>query len=97
MVGGVAGDFRLTWMDNTGGAWNVYYATSTTGGASWSSGLDISDATTGASYKSAAGFQSGYGDYDGIAITSAGKTVTVAGEGVDFGNGPGAIWLNRTQ
>ena len=97
VVGGAAGDFRLTWMDATGGAWNVYYSTSTNGGVSWSSGLDISDSSTGASYKSAAGFQSGYGDYDGIAITNLGKTVTVAGEGVDFTTGPGGIWMNRTQ
>src|SRR4051812_4104943 len=43
----------------------------------------------------AAGFQSGYGDYDGIAITNTGKSVTVAGEGVSFTTGPGAIWMNR--
>jgi len=96
VVGGAtAGDFRLTWMDARGGAWNVYYATSTNGGQTWSAGQDISDASTGATYKSAAGFQSGYGDYDGIAITNTGKSVTVAGEGVSFTTGPGAIWMNR--
>ena len=95
IVGGAAGDFRLTWMDARGGAWNVYYRSSTDGGQTWGAETDISDATTGASYKSAAGFQSGYGDYDGIAITNLGKSVTVAGEGVNFSSGPGGIWLNR--
>jgi hypothetical protein len=94
VVGGASGDFRLTWMDARGGAWNVYYRSSTDGGATWSAETDISDATTGASYKSAAGFSSGYGDYDGIAITNTGKSISVAGEGVDFSTGPGAIWMN---
>jgi len=35
------------------------------------------------------------GDYDGIAITNLGKSISVAGEGVSFSTGPGAIWLNR--
>jgi len=54
-----------------------------------------SDATAGATYKSAAGFTSVYGDYNGIAITNTGKAVAVAGEGVNFSGGPGAIWMNR--
>jgi BNR repeat protein len=95
IVGGAANDFRLTWMDARGGAWNVWERASTDGGQTWGAEADISDATGGASYKSAAGFTSGYGDYDGIAITNLGKTVSVAGEGVSFSTGPGAIWLNR--
>jgi hypothetical protein len=95
IVGGAAGDFRLTWMDARGGAWNTYYRSTTDGGQTWSAEVDISDATSGASYKSAAGFTSAYGDYDGIAITNTGKSITVAGEGVSFSTGPGAIWMNR--
>jgi hypothetical protein len=95
VVGGAAGDFRLTWMDARGGAWNLYYRASTDGGQTWGAETDISDATSGATYKSAAGFASAYGDYDGIAITNTGKAVTVAGEGVNFSSGPGAIWMNR--
>jgi hypothetical protein len=95
VAGGAAGDFRVTWMDARGGAWNVYYRSTTNGGQSWSAETDISDATGGASYKSPAGFQSAYGDYDGIAITNLGKSVSVAGEGVSFSTGPGAIWMNR--
>ena len=97
IAGGAAGDFRLTWMDARGGAWNVYYRSSTDGGQTWTAEADISDATSGATYKSAAGFSSGYGDYDGIAITSAGKSIEVAGEGVNFSGGPGAIWMNRQK
>ena len=95
MVGGAAGDFRLTWMDARGGAWNVYYRASTDGGQTWGAETDVSDAATGATYKSAAGFTSGYGDYDGIAITNTGKAVTVASKALNFGSGPGAIWMNR--
>jgi hypothetical protein len=95
IAGGAAGDFRLTWMDARGGAWNVYYRSSTDGGQTWGAEAKISDATSGAGYKSAAGFSSAYGDYDGIAITNLGKSISVAGEGVSFSTGPGAIWLNR--
>lgn len=35
IAGGAAGDFRLTWMDARGGAWNVYYRSSTDGGQTW--------------------------------------------------------------
>jgi BNR repeat-like domain len=90
-----AGDFRITYMDNSTGAWNVWYRASTDGGVTWSAPLRISDATSGAPYKSASGFTSYYGDYDGIAITNAGKSVTVSGQGASFSTGPGSIWFNR--
>ena len=90
------GDFRLTWMDNRGGGWNVYYRASSDGGLTWpAASLDISEATTGPSYKSAAGFGSPYGDYDAIAITSFGKAISVSGQGASFSGGPGGIWVNR--
>jgi hypothetical protein len=56
--------------------------------------VNISDASTGAEYKSAAGFQEFYGDYGEIAITSAGKTTGVWGEGFSW-TGPGGAWFNR--
>jgi hypothetical protein len=90
-----AGDFRLTYMDNSTGAWNVWYRASTDGGVTWSAPLRISDATSGTSYKNANGFTSYYGDYDSIAITNAGKSVTVSGQGASFSTGPGSIWFNR--
>jgi len=90
-----AGDFRLTYMDNSTGAWNVFYRASTDGGVTWSAPLRISDATSGTPYKTANGFTSYYGDYDAIAITNAGKSVAVSGQGASFSTGPGSIWFNR--
>ena len=55
---------------------------------------NISDATSGAAYKSAAGYLEVYGDYGEIAITSAGKTIAVWGEGTSY-IGPGGVWFNR--
>jgi hypothetical protein len=90
-----AEDFRIAYMDNSTSAWNVWYRASTDGGQTWSASLRISDATSGTPYKTANGFASYYGDYDAIAITSAGKSVTVSGQGQSFSNGPGSIWFNR--
>ena len=90
-----ANDFRLTYMDNSTGVWNVWYRASTDGGVSWSAPLRVSDATSGTSYKTATGFASYYGDYDGIAITDLGKSVIVSGQGASFSTGPGSIWFNR--
>jgi len=95
IAAGAAGDFRLTWMDSRTGAWNTWYRSSTNGGVSWGAEVKISDATSGASYKSAAGYTDVYGDYDMIAITNGGKAVAVMGEGASFSTGPGNIWLNR--
>jgi hypothetical protein len=82
-------------MDNRGGAWNIWTRQSTDGGQTWSAPVDVSDASSGATYKTAAGFSSPYGDYSGIGITTGGKTVSVGGEGASFGTGPGSIWFNR--
>jgi BNR repeat protein len=90
-----SGDFRITYMDNSTGAWNVWYRSSADGGATWSAAVRISDATSGTPYKTANGFTSYYGDYDGIAITNLGKSVTVSGQGASFSTGPGSIWFNR--
>jgi hypothetical protein len=95
IAAGAAGDVRLTYMDRRTGAWNVWYRASTDGGVTWSADVKLSDATSGAPYVSANGFASPYGDYDAIAITNAGKSVAVMGEGADFTAGPGNIWVNR--
>jgi len=91
------GDVRAWYMQTTGSdvdAWNVYYVRSTNGGATWTAPVDISDATSGAPYKSAGGFLEVYGDYGEMAITSAGKTIAVWGEGFSW-TGPGGAWFNR--
>jgi hypothetical protein len=75
-------------------AWNVWYRRSTDGGLTWSAAVRLSDATGGAAYKTAAGFLEVYGDYGEIAITSAGKTIAIWGEGMSY-TGPGGAWFNR--
>jgi|GEM_PF-312358 len=92
-----SGDIRAWYYQTTGSnpdIWNVYYRTSTNGGSTWSAAVRISDATSGATYKSAAGFLEIYGDYGEIAITSAGKTIATWAEGTSY-TGPGGVWFNR--
>ena len=93
-AGKATGQFVITWMDKRGGAFNVWERQSADGGATWSADVKVSDATSGASYKTTAGFGSSYGDYDTVAINSAGKAVAVMGEG-DTGQVHGDIWTNR--
>jgi hypothetical protein len=75
-------------------AWNVWYRSSRDLGTSWSDPVKISDATSGADYKTADGFLDVYGDYGEIAVTSSGKTIAVWGEGFSW-LGPGGSWFNR--
>jgi len=88
------GLFTVTWMDARGGGWNVWQRGSTDGGLTWSADAKVSDATTGAAYKTAAGFGLPYGDYDMVALNFANKTVAVSGEG-DSSQITGDIWVNR--
>jgi hypothetical protein len=92
-----AGSVRAFWYQTNGGshdAWNIWYRSSTDGGASWGAAVDISDANGGTTYKSANGFLEVYGDYGEIAITSSGKSLAAFGEGSSY-NGPGGVWYNR--
>jgi hypothetical protein len=93
-AGKATGQFVITWMDKRGGGWNVWERESTDGGVSWSADAKISDATSGAPYKTATGFGLPYGDYDMVAINSAGKAVAAMGEG-DASQIHGDIWVNR--
>jgi hypothetical protein len=92
-----SGDVRAWYYQTTGAdpdVWNVYYRRSTNGGSTWSSPIRLSDASSGAAYKNAAGFLEIYGDYGEMAITSAGKTIATWGEGTSY-TGPGGVWFNR--
>ena len=93
-----SGDVRAWYYQTSGGgnadAWNVWYRSSTDGGSTWAAPVKISDATGGAAYKTAAGFGEVYGDYGELAITSAGKSIAIWGEGASY-NGPGGVWINR--
>src|SRR6476646_155907 len=92
------GDVRAFYYQTSSGgnddAWNVWYRSSTDGGATWSAPANISDLGSGAAYKTPAGFGEVYGDYGEIAITSTGKTIAAWGEGASY-DGPGAVWINR--
>jgi len=100
MESGAAGDVRIAWAETSGrgnvDAWNIWYRRSTNGGSTWSSPIRISDATSGAPYKTAAGYAEVYGDYGEMGITSAGKTIATWGEGISY-TGPGGVWVNRER
>jgi hypothetical protein len=91
------GNVRLWYMQTAGhdpDAWNVWYRSSTDGGATWSAPLKISDAPAGAAgYINANGFAEIYGDYGEVAVTNTGKTVATWGEGFSY-TGPGGTWFN---
>ena len=93
-----AGDVRAWYMLTSGGgnddAWNVWYRRSADGGATWAAPVKLSDATSGAAYKTAAGFLEIYGDYGEMAITNTGKSIAIWAEGSSY-DGPGGAWFNR--
>jgi hypothetical protein len=92
------GDVRAFYYQTSSGgnddAWNVWYRSSTDGGATWTAAVKISDLGSGAAYKTANGFLEVYGDYGEIAITNTGKTIATWGEGLSY-TGPGGVWINR--
>jgi hypothetical protein len=75
-------------------AWNVWFRSSSNGGRRWSAPVRLSDATSGARYKTTDGFKEPYGDYGEICITSTGKAIAAWGEGFSW-IGPGGVWINR--
>ncbi len=79
-VGPNAGDVRLAWQDDRNGAYNTWYTRSTNGGASWGSQVRLSNLTSGAPYKSAAGYAFTDGDYFGLAVGSTGVAHLIWGE-----------------
>jgi hypothetical protein len=95
IAGTGSGGFRAMWQESRSGSWNTYFRSSADGGATWIAEQDISDASGGASYKTAAGYGGPYGDYGAIDVTNAGKAIGAWGEGVSFSTGPGGIWVNR--
>jgi hypothetical protein len=95
-VGFADDQVRVWFADQRTGLWNVWYRESSDLGGSWTRAVRLSDATSGTAYKSRAGFTEFYGDYGEIAITSAGTTVAVWGEGPSY-YGPGGVWFNRQR
>jgi len=91
------GDFRLWYQDDRNGAagWNTWYRSSKDGGKTWSAEVRLSNRSSGAPYKSAAGYGQPYGDYGEVAITNTGATIAVWGEGPSY-TGPGGTWYDRS-
>jgi hypothetical protein len=92
------GDVRMWYMQTAHGGdpdrWNVWYRTSSDGGATWSAPVKISDHPgDAAGYTHPAGFDEIYGDYGEIGVTSEGNTVAAWGEGFSW-TGPGGTWIN---
>ncbi len=75
-----AGDFRLAWQDNRTGQFNTWYARTTDGGSSWGPQVRLSNLSSGAPYKSPAGYTFTDGDYFGIAVSSTGVAHVAWGE-----------------
>jgi hypothetical protein len=100
LAAGEAGDVRIAWMDTRNGdtrnhpLWNLYYRSSTNGGATWSGESRISSYVPGYRYVRPKGFSFPFGDYFTIAIDNLGQTQTVWGEGQNF-RSPGSIWYSN--
>jgi len=92
VTAGSAGDVRIAWMDaRNSPLWNVYYRSSTNGGATWSGESKLSSYVAGYSYIQPNGFSFPFGDYFEMDIDSRGNTQVVWGEGLNY-NTPGSIW-----
>jgi hypothetical protein len=90
------GDVRIAWMDAraaSGGMdkWNVYFRSSTDGGSSWGSEVDLSTYVSGYSYIFTDGFRFPFGDYFEMDIDEQGTNHLVWGEGYNY-DSPGSIW-----
>lgn len=90
------GDVRIAWMDARAAngdinRWNVYFRSSTNGGASWSPEVDVSTYVSGYSYIYPDGFGFPYGDYFEMDVDEQGTNHLIFGEGPDYA-GPGSIW-----
>ncbi|WIG58955.1 MAG: hypothetical protein OJF49_001702 [Ktedonobacterales bacterium] len=90
-TGSSAGDVRIGWTDTRTGSWNLYYRSSTNGGASWSGESQVSGYVPGYSYLTTNGFGLPYGDYFEMAVDSTGATQIAWGESSSYA-GPGNIW-----
>jgi len=93
------GDVRVSWMDAraaNGGMdrWNVYYRSSSDGGATWGSEVDLSTYVAGTTYIFSDGFRFPFGDYYEIDIDEEGTAHLIFGEGYNY-DSPGSIWYTK--
>jgi hypothetical protein len=95
LVAGAAGDVRIAWMDTRNAPlWNVYYRSSSNGGATWSSEVKLSSYVPGYRYIRNQGFSFPFGDYFEIAIDGEENTQAIWAEGLNFRT-PGSIWYSN--
>ncbi|MEW6403120.1 MAG: sialidase family protein [Chloroflexota bacterium] len=92
------GDIRISWMDARASAnggmdrWNVYYRSSTNGGSTWSSEVDLSAFVEGyPTYIFTDGFRFPFGDYYELDIDANGVNHVIFGIGESY-DSPGSIW-----
>jgi hypothetical protein len=92
-AGPTSGDFRVAWMDDRNGAsaFNVWYESTPNAGSTWTTPVRLSNASSGAPYKTAAGFAFTYGDYFSMSVSSTGTSYVIWGEGPNYA-GPGGTW-----
>jgi len=95
VAAGEMGDIRIAWMDQRNEPnWNVYYRSSTDGGASWSNESVLSNFVSGYSYIFSSGFRFPFGDYFGMAIDNQSHSQVTWGEGYQWTT-PGNVWYTR--
>ncbi len=96
IAAGSGGDVRIAWMDSRNSTrssrvWNLYYRSSSNGGATWGEELRISTFVPGYPYISHDGFRFPFGDYFGLTIDNHGDSQVVWGQGLNY-QSPGSIW-----
>jgi hypothetical protein len=92
--GAGSGDVRIAWTDTRTGSWNLFYRSSSDGGASWSGEARVSSYVPGFSYITPTGFGLPYGDYFEMAVDDRGSTQLAWGEAGSYA-GPGNIWTTH--
>ncbi|HEX6477810.1 MAG TPA: sialidase family protein [Ktedonobacteraceae bacterium] len=86
-----SGDVRIAWTDRRTGSWNLFYRSSSNGGASWGGETQVSSYVPGYSYITPTGFGLPYGDYFQMAVDDRGSTQLAWGESGSYA-GPGNMW-----
>jgi hypothetical protein len=95
------GNLHIAWMDSRAanggqGRWNVYYRSSTNGGSTWTSEVDLSTYVAGFTYIFSDGFRYPFGDYFEMDVDDQGTVHLIFGEGYSY-DSPGSIWYVKGQ
>src|SRR6266567_6170735 len=93
-TGSGSNDVHLAWMDMPTDLWNLFYRTSSDGGSTWNSEMQVSSYVPGYSYLMPGGFGLPYGDYFDMSVDDRGGTQIAWGEAGSYA-GPGNIWASH--